>query len=51
MAALVVLPLLISWEQPLWWLHPFQPFTKNLPILVGSVVLWRRLRDKTMETT
>jgi hypothetical protein len=41
-AALVVLPLLVSWQQPLLWFHPFGPMTKNVPILVGTWVVWRR---------
>jgi hypothetical protein len=40
--ALVVLPLLVSWQQPLLWVHPFGPMTKNLPILVGTLVALRR---------
>lgn len=40
--ALVVLPLLVSWQDPLLWVHPFGPMTKNLPIIAGTVVVWRR---------
>jgi uncharacterized protein YqjF (DUF2071 family) len=36
-AALVVLPLLVSWQDPSLWVHPFGPMTKNVPILVGTV--------------
>ena len=41
-AALVFLPLLVSWQQPLLWVHPFGPMTKNLPIIVGTLVVIRR---------
>jgi hypothetical protein len=41
-AALVVLPVLVSIGEPLLWVHPFGPLTKNLPILAGTIVVWRR---------
>lgn len=41
-AALVVLPLLVSWQLPELWVHPFGPMTKNLPIIVGTLVVLRR---------
>ncbi len=41
-AALVVLPLLVSWQDPLLWFHPFGPMTKNLPIIAGTVGVLRR---------
>jgi len=41
-AALVLLPLLVSVQDPLLWVHPFGPMTKNIPIIVGTVVLARR---------
>jgi hypothetical protein len=41
LAALIALPLLITFEQPLWWFHPFGPFTKNVPIIAGTWALWR----------
>jgi hypothetical protein len=41
-AALVVLPLLVSWQEPLLWVHPFGPMTKSLPLIAGTVVVWRR---------
>ena len=34
--ALVALPLLVSWQDPLLWFHPFGPMTKNFPIRAGS---------------
>lgn len=40
--ALVLLPLLVSSQDPLLWVHPFGPMTKNVPILVGTAVAaWR----------
>jgi len=41
-AALVALPLMVSWQDPLLWVHPFGPMTKNVPILVGTWLLARR---------
>ncbi len=44
--AVVILPLLVSWQDPLLWLHPFGPMTKNIPICVGSwVAAWRLSRS------
>jgi hypothetical protein len=42
MVALVVLPALVTLAMPALWVHPFGPLTKNLPILVGTFVLYRR---------
>lgn len=42
LAALVVLPLLVTTAMPSLWAHPFGPLTKNLPMLVGTWVLLRR---------
>ena len=42
MAGLVILPLLVSAQDPLLWLHPFGPMTKNIPILVGTFEVFRR---------
>jgi len=44
LAALVILPLLVSLQQPELWWHPFGPFTKTVPILVGT---WMVLRHCT----
>ena len=33
--------------QPAWWLHPFGPLTKNLPI---AAILWVLLRDEATST-
>lgn len=41
-AALVALPLLVSWQDPALWLHPFGPLTKNAPIVVGTWLVMRR---------
>lgn len=41
-AALVALPAMVSLQEPLLWVHPFGPLTKNLPILVGTLLLARR---------
>jgi hypothetical protein len=43
--ALVVLPALVSWQDPLLWVHPFGPMTKNLPIIAGTWVVFRRVRQ------
>ena len=40
--ALVALPLLVSWQDPTLWVHPFGPLTKNVPILAGTWVVLRR---------
>lgn len=40
--ALVVLPVLVSRFDAMLWFHPFGPLTKNLPILVGTLVILRR---------
>jgi len=43
--AVILLPALVSWQDPALWLHPFGPMTKNIPILVGTWTaawqLWR----------
>lgn len=41
-SALVLLPLLVSWQQPLLWFHPFGPMTKNFPIIAGTLGVLRR---------
>jgi len=43
LAALVVLPILVGWQDPRLWVDPFGPLTKNVPIIVGTAVLWRRM--------
>jgi hypothetical protein len=44
-ASLVVLALVMTWLDPLSWVHPFGPLTKNMPIFVGTLVARRRLRS------
>lgn len=41
-AGLVILPLLVTLELPLMWVHPFGPLTKNVPLLIGTLAVWRR---------
>ncbi len=41
LAALLLLPLMVCALEPAWLWHPFGPITKNLPLLVGTWVLWR----------
>ncbi len=42
-AGLVALPTLVSAWDPLLWVHPFGPMTKNIPIILGSILVYRRL--------
>lgn len=39
--ALVVLPLLVAWQDPRLWVHPFAPLVKNAAILAGTLVLMK----------
>lgn len=40
--ALLLLPLLVSLQDPSVWVHPFGPMLKNVPIVVGTGLLaWR----------
>jgi len=41
-AALVVLPVVVSWQVPWLWFHPFGPLTKNVPLIFGTGVLFSR---------
>ena len=41
-AALLLLPIVVSQQDPLLWVHPFLPLLKNVPILIGTVVVARR---------
>ena len=44
--AVILLPALVSWQDPLLWVHPFGPMTKNIPICVGSLVAaWQLSRS------
>lgn len=40
--ALVALVALVSWQVPWLWVHPFGPYTKNVPLVIGTVVVMRR---------
>ncbi|MCC6877262.1 MAG: hypothetical protein IT378_23355 [Sandaracinaceae bacterium] len=40
--ALAVLPVVVGILMPRLWVHPFGPFSKNLPILAGTLLLYRR---------
>lgn len=42
-AALVVLPVVVGFADWVLWVHPFGPFSKNLPILAATLVRWRRV--------
>lgn len=44
-AALVGLPLVVGLLEPTLWVHPFGPFTKNLPILAATWVVVRSGED------
>ena len=39
---MLIMTLLATAIQPAWWLHPFGPLTKNLPI---AAILWVLLQD------
>lgn len=41
-AGLVILPVVVSWFVPWLWFHPFGPYTKNVPVLIGTLILFRR---------
>lgn len=40
---MLAMTLLATAIQPAWWLHPFGPLTKNLPI---AAILWVLLQDE-----
>ena len=40
---MLVMTLLATAIHPAWWLHPFGPLTKNLPI---AAILWVLLQDE-----
>ena len=42
LVALAGMTLLATWVQPSWWLHPFGPLSKNVPIAAALVLLWRQ---------
>lgn len=41
-AALLFLPLVVGFLVPYLWVHPFGPFSKNLPIFVGTLIVRKR---------
>lgn len=41
-AGLVVLPIVVSWFVPWMWFHPFGPFTKNIPVVLGTLLVLLR---------
>ena len=41
---LVVIIILVTRYNPELWFHPFGPLTKNVSILVGTLVVLRRCR-------
>ena len=43
--ALVALPAVVGGLAPWLWVHPFGPFSKNLPILAATWVAWRGTRS------
>jgi len=43
-AALIALPLLVSWNDVQLWVHPLAPLTKTVPITVGTLLLAFHLR-------
>ncbi len=46
-AALLVLPALVSWQDPSLWVHPFGPMTKNVPIFFGTLLALRRVHPSS----
>ena len=40
---MLIMTLLATAIHPAWWLHPFGPLTKNLPI---AAILWVLLQDE-----
>ena len=50
MVALVAALLLGSFQESLLWVHPFGPLTKNVPWLLGTlVVLWLSKENRAHE--
>ncbi len=42
LAALLLLPLMVGIIEPRWWVHPFGPLIKNIPLLVGTMIVRRQ---------
>ncbi len=43
-AILAAVPLIATFADPLLWVHPFGPLTKNAPLLVGTWIAFRGVR-------
>jgi DoxX-like family len=41
MVILGLVPLMASFVDPLLWVHPFGPLTKNVPLLIGTWMVFR----------
>lgn len=50
-ALIAVYTLVIAWQLPEFWLHPFGPLLKNLPILAILVLLYLHERDASAPLT
>jgi uncharacterized membrane protein YphA (DoxX/SURF4 family) len=46
---LVAITIVVTWYDALLWFHPFGPVTKNVSILIGTLVVLRRSRELTFE--
>jgi len=47
LAVLTAVPVIASFADPLLWVHPFGPLTKNVPLLVGTWIAFRGVRPPT----
>ncbi len=41
---MVLMTVLATWIDPAWWLHPFGPLAKNVPLAAALLVLWHSAR-------
>lgn len=41
---LVLFPILVGYQIPNMWFHPFGPFFKNLPVFIATVEVWKRCK-------
>lgn len=46
---LAAVPVVVSFVDPLLWVDPFGPLTKNAPLLVGTWILFRRVRPPAVD--
>ena len=44
-AGLLLICVLVTNYDPVLWFHPFGPLTKNIPLIVGTMVLFRQAGD------